>query len=138
MSTQTENSDIVIGISIVTLVGILIIGGCMAGYPQYKVYEQRLDGEAELAKQTYSKQVAIQTAQAKKDSAGLLADAEVLRAEGVAKANKIIGDSLKGNEAYLRYLWIDNLENGNNRVIYVPTEAGLPILEAGKRVEKDK
>ena len=138
MANQTENSDIVIGISIVTLVGILLVGGCMAGYPQYKVYEQRLEGEAELAKQTYAKQVAIQTAQAKKDSAGLLAEAEVLRAEGVAKANKIIGDSLKGNEAYLRYLWIDNLENGNNRVIYVPTEAGLPILEAGKRVEKDK
>ena len=135
---EKENKNIITGIVIVCLVCILLIGGCMAGYPQYRVYEQRLDGEAELAKQTYAKQVAIQTAQAKKDSAGLLADAEVLRAEGVAKANKIIGDSLKGNEAYLRYLWIDNLENGNNRVIYVPTEAGLPILEAGKRVEKDK
>ena len=138
MSMEKENKNIITGIVIVCLVCILLIGGCMAGYPQYRVYEQRLDGEAELAKQTYAKQVAIQTAQAKKDSAGLLADAEVLRAEGVAKANKIIGDSLKGNEAYLRYLWIDNLENGNNRVIYVPTEAGLPILEAGKRVEKDK
>ena len=40
---------------------------------------------------------------------------------------------LKENEAYLRYLWIQNLESGSNSVVYVPTEAGLPILEAGKR-----
>ena len=104
------------------------------GCPNYNVYEQRLAGEAELAKANYSKQVAVQEAQAKMDSAKLLADAEVLRAQGVAKANKIIGDSLKENEAYLRYLWINNLENAkDNQVIYVPTEAGLPILEAGKR-----
>jgi hypothetical protein len=44
-----------------------------------------------------------------------------------------IGDSLKGNEAYLRYLWINNSDgNGDKQVIYVPTEAGLPILEAGR------
>ena len=65
------------------------------------------------------------------ESAKLLADADVLRAEGAAKANKIIGDSLKDNEAYLRYLWIQNLENSKeHQVIYIPTEAGLPILEA--------
>jgi hypothetical protein len=67
-----------------------IFAGCW-GAPQYGVYSQRLEGEAELAKANYSKQVAVQEANAKKDSASLLADAEVLRAEGVAKANKIIG-----------------------------------------------
>ena len=30
-------------------------------------------------------------------------------------------------------LWIENLDKGQNSVIYIPTEAGLPILEAGKR-----
>ena len=54
-------------------------------------------------------------------------------AKGTAEANRIIGDSLKNNEAYLRYLWIHNLEEGKNEVIYIPTEAGMPILEAGKR-----
>ncbi len=44
------------------------------------------------------------------ESAKHLADAEVIRAEGVAKANKIIGDSLKDNEGYLRYLWIQGLQ----------------------------
>ena len=67
------------------------------------------------------------------ESAELLAQAEITRAKGVAQANKIIGDSLKENEAYLRYLWINGLESNNPTVIYVPTEAGLPILEAGRR-----
>lgn len=42
--------------------------------------------------------------------------------------------SLKGNEEYLRYLWINNLEKDSaEKVIYIPTEANLPILESGKR-----
>jgi regulator of protease activity HflC (stomatin/prohibitin superfamily) len=122
-------------ITAITFTVVLGIGGGMYGCPQYKVYEQRLEGEAELAKQTYAKQVAVQAAMAKKDSAVMLAEAEVMRAEGVAKANKIIGDSLKDNEQYLRYLWITNLENSKGDIIYIPTEAGIPILEAGKRKE---
>jgi len=111
---------------------VLCIGGCMYGMPIYDVYEQGLRGEAELAKANYSKQVAVQEAHAKMESAKLLADAEVIRAEGVAKANKIIGDSLNNNEAYLRYLYINNLEHSQNQIIYVPTEANLPILERRK------
>ena len=63
-----------------------------------------------------------------------MGEAEVARAKGVAEANKIIGESLHNNEAYLRYLWINGLsEHGNApTVVYVPTEAGLPILEAGR------
>lgn len=121
-----------IGATLFMILGVVFLG--MWGYPNYSVYQQRLEGEAELAKANYSKQVAVQEAQAKMDAADLLAQAEVKRAAGVAKANQIIGESLKGNDAYLHYLWINNLENAKNgQVIYVPTEAGLPILEAGKR-----
>ncbi len=108
---------------------LLAMGGC----PYYNVWQQGLAGEAALARATQDRQIKIQEAKAKMESARMLADAEVERAKGVAKANAIIGDSLRGNEEYLRYLWIDNLERGNNAVIYIPTEAGLPILEAGKR-----
>ena len=34
--------------------------------------------------------------------------------------------------SYLHWLWIDNIEKNPNAVIYIPTEANLPILEAGK------
>lgn len=127
--------------SVFFLVFILFggVGGCMYGMPQYGVYSQRLEGEAELAKAEYSKQVAVQTATAKKASAQLEADAEVIRAGGVAKANAIIGDSLKNNEAYLKYLWITDVAGGKApSVIYVPTEANIPILEAGKRPTPEK
>lgn len=119
----------------IALIAFSGIGGCMYGYPQYNVYKQRMDGEAELAQAEYSKKVQVQDAEGKLAAASRLAQVEVLRANGVAQANKIIGDSLKDNEGYLRYLWINNLENNGKSptVIYVPTEAGLPILEAGKR-----
>ena len=120
---------------IAALVLITVVGGLMYGCPQYNVYKQRMDGEAELAQANYSKQVQVQDAKAKLESAQSYADAEVVRARGVAQANAIIGDSLKGNDAYLRYLWINKLsdsEGKGGQVIYVPTEAGLPILEAGR------
>jgi hypothetical protein len=103
--------------------------GC-AMYPPYRVWEQGQNGEAELAHAKYSKLVAVETAHAKMSSAEFEAKAEVIRAGGVAKANKIIGDSLKQNEDYLKYLWINQLENTQNEKIYIPTEANLPILEA--------
>lgn len=132
-SSEMSDSSIVKIIAIGVFVVFACVGGGMYGCPQYSVYSQRLEGEAELAKAEYSKKVAVQTAQAGKDAASLLAEAEVIRAGGVAKANAIIGDSLKDNEAYLRYLFINELANTKNQVIYVPTEAQLPILEAGKR-----
>jgi len=92
-----------------------------------------MEGEAELAKATYSKQVAVQEATAKNEAASMLANAEITRAYGVAKANEIIGKSLQGNEAYLRYLWISEMKDTQNQLIYIPTEGGMPILEAGRR-----
>ena len=103
------------------------------GCPQYNVYSSRMAGEAELAQANYSKQVAVQTALAKKDAAKYEAEAEIIRAGGVAKANTIISNGLGGPDGYLHYLFINNLEHTRNQVIYIPTEANLPILEASKR-----
>jgi prohibitin 1 len=62
---------------------------------------------------------------AKKD-----AEIEVARAEGIAKSNKIISESL--DEKYLRYLWINGIQRNNTQVIYVPTEGNIPIMEASR------
>lgn len=120
-------------IAIAVVLGAMTLSGCDM-YPPYRVYSQRMEGEAELAKAEYSKKVQVLDADAKKQSAQSFADAEVIRAQGVAKANAIIGQSLKDNEAYLRYLWISKLSEseGKGQVIYVPTEAGLPILESSR------
>lgn len=112
---------------------LVVLVGLLYGIPKYQVWKQGLKGQAELARAEQNRKIAVQEAEAKKDSAKALAEAEVIRAEGIAKANRIIGDSLKENEAYLRYLWIQALTENQQDVIYVPTEAGLPIREAGHR-----
>ena len=114
---------IVLGVGV--FAAIVFIGG-----PQYNVWQQSLAGKAELQKAEYTRQVAVLEAQAKKDSAQQLAEAEIIRAGGVAKANQIIGDSLKDNREYLQYLYITGIEEGSqkgNVTIYVPTEGGMPV-----------
>lgn len=126
----------VVSSTISGIVGVAaVLGAGLYGCPQYAVYSSRMAGEAELAQANYSKQVSVQTAIAKNDAAKYEADAEVTRAKGVAQANQIIGDSLKNNEAYLRYLFVNGLENTKNQVIYVPTEAQLPVLEATRKAQ---
>lgn len=134
---DAESKAVVKIVATVVFVIVLFIGFGLWGCPQYNVYNQRLVGEAELARAEYSRQVQVRDAQGKLSAASLLAQVEVARAEGVAKANVIIGDSLRNNEAYLRWLWINEINAAGHgpTVIYVPTEAGLPILEAGKRPE---
>jgi len=100
--------------------------------PYVHVWQQGMEGQAELARAESNRQIATCEAQAKKESAKSLADAEVIRAEGVAKANTIIGKSLTDNEGYLRYLWIQGLQTNQMQVVYVPTEANLPIMEANR------
>ena len=110
-------------------VGVVVIGGLIfIGGPQYNVWQQSLAGKAELQKAEYTRQVAVLEAQAKKDSASQLADAEIIRAQGVAKANQIIGESLRDNPAYLQYLWITEGEKDSNRTVYmIPSNGGAPV-----------
>lgn len=116
-------------VSIILVLLILVMWGC----PQYNVYSQRMSGAAELAKADSNRQIAVREAAARRDSAVMLAQAEVARARGVAEANHIVARGLGGPEGYLRYLYIQAIhENRSNQIIYVPTEAGLPILEAGR------
>lgn len=120
------------------------VGGCMYAKPKYEVYSQRMLGEAEFARAESNRRIIIEEARAEAEAmehreqsaiirASYQKQAEITRAEGVAEANTIIGNSLRENEAYLRWLWIETLKDDSNTVIYVPTEANLPILEAGKR-----
>lgn len=137
MDEQNENkfyAKIIIGAII--FIFILIVT-CMVGCPKYSVYQQEMQGKAELAKATFNRQVSVQEAHAKKESATDLAQADIIRAEGVAKANKIIGASLQHNEAYLHWLWIDQMEKNPNAVYYVPTERSLPLMLKNEKTKSD-
>jgi regulator of protease activity HflC (stomatin/prohibitin superfamily) len=114
------------------LLALIVVSGVLVGCPSYNVYQQEMAGRAKLAEAQSSRQVAVLEARAKMESAKSLAEAEITRAEGAAKANHILQNSLGGPEGYLRYLQIQALENSNARLIYVPTEAGLPVTEASR------
>ena len=123
---------------LLALVATLIFTSC-GTYNDWR-REQHLktltnDGKAQLAHAQYSREIAVAEAKAKMESSQLLAAADTIRAHGVARSNEIIGQSLNNNEAYLRWLWIDNIEKSKS-VIYVPTEANLPILEANRKLPK--
>lgn len=120
-----NKSYIRISVLLVTLISLT-----MVGYPQYNVWQKGLLGQARLAEAEQSRLILIEEAKARFESAKYNAQADSVQAVGAANANNIIGESLKENEAYLRYLWIKGLQDGSSEVIYIPTEANLPILEA--------
>jgi len=107
------------------------VGGC-AAYNNYRVYSAQQAGKAVLAEAESSRQVKTLEARATMDSAKLLAQAEITRASGAAKANHILQNSLGGPAGYLRYLQIQALENTKATLVYVPTESGLPVTEASR------
>ncbi len=121
-----------ISLAVIALFALVVLG--FWGCPQYSVYSARKEGEALLAHAQSSKEVAVSEAKAKMESATLLAQADTIRAHGIARSNQIIGQSL--SPAYLHWFWIDNIDKSNN-VIYVPTEANLPIMEAGRMSNKN-
>jgi regulator of protease activity HflC (stomatin/prohibitin superfamily) len=125
MRNNTTQNFIIIG-----LLGAIVVGGLAFGLPQYGVYTKTLNGKAQLQEAEFTRQVAVLEAKAKLDSAKELALAEIERAKGVAQANQIIGDSLKGNNDYLSYLWITGLEEGNkngNKTVYmIPSQGNIP------------
>ena len=126
MNEETKNL-FNIGIKITCGVLVLMFLG-MWGCPHYRVYSAQKDGEAILAHAQSSREVAVAEAKAKMESSALLAQADTIRAHGVARSNQIIGGSLKNNKEYLQWLWIDQIEHANT--IYVPTEANMPIMES--------
>lgn len=110
---------------------VLLIVGLMFGIPTYKVWQQEQEGKAEYAKAEQNRRIKIEEAKANLEAEKLNAQAEIERAKGAAEAIKIENGSL--TPTYIQYLWVRQQNaSTNNKIIYIPTEAGLPILEAGK------
>lgn len=110
---------------------IICIGSCV-GVPYYNVWEQEMSGKAEFAKAEQNRKIRIEEAKANLESEKLNAQAEIERAKGAAKAIEIENGAI--TPTYIQYLWVrqQNLSGNNSKIIYIPTEAGLPLLEAGR------
>lgn len=108
------------------LASVLLIASGMYGCPRYAVYEQGLKGQAELARAEQNRQILISQAHAEREAA-----------QQRAEAIKIMGQAAKDFPEYRQQEFIGAfghaLQEGRiSQIIYVPTEAGIPILEAGR------
>jgi len=115
---------LVCGLCIVTIAIMMFV------MPQYDVWARGLSGKAELREAEWNRQIAIEEAQAELESSTLKKQSDIIRAEGVAEANNIISESL--TEEYIRWKWVEGLHDGSSEIIYVPTEANMPIMEANR------
>ena len=127
MSIKNIIISVIIGLFVITGG----IGSCMYIRPKYRVWSQEMEGKAEFAKAEQNRRIKIEEAKANLEAEKLNAQAEVERAKGAAEAIKIENGSI--TPTYIQYLWVRQQNaNSENKIIYIPTEAGLPILEAGR------
>jgi len=115
----------------------VILAVVLVGLPTYNVYAKQMQGRAAYEEAVQNRRIRVLEAQAALDSAKLTAQAEIERAKGANEANRIMAEALGGAENYLRWSYINMLQETagkeGRQTIYIPTEAGMPILEAGKR-----
>ena len=126
-----------IGFTIGSIIAIgILVAVVLVGFPTYNVYSKQMAGKAAFEEAVQNRRIRVLEAQAALDSAKLTAQAEIERAKGTNEANRIMAQSLGGPENYLRWSYINMLQEtagkGDRQVIYLPTEAGMPILEAGR------
>ena len=106
---------------------LIIVLGLMFGLPVYSVWQQEYSGRASLARAEQTRQIQITQANAEREAAKA-------RAEAIA----IMGEAAKKYPEYRQQEYIgafaEALREGKmQQIIYVLTEANIPIMEAGKR-----
>lgn len=108
---------------------IIILAAAMLLIPTYNVWKSTKLGQAEFMRAEQNRRIKVEEAKANLEAEKLNAQAEVERAKGAAEAIKIENGSI--TPTYIQYLWVRQQNaNVNNKIIYIPTEAGLPVLEA--------
>lgn len=89
---------------------VSVISLGMWGCPKYKVYRAEMDGRADS-----------------------------IKAIGTAAANRIIGESLKGNDQFLSWYFMTQAVRSKNQTIYVPSGVlGLPMPEATRLTQQNE
>lgn len=112
----------------IAAVVVALIAALMFGMPIYRVWQQGLRGEANLARAEQERQILVEQARAERDAA-------ILRAEAI----EIVGAAARDFPEYRVQEFIgafgEALQNGNiEKLVFVPTEANIPIVEAGRTV----
>jgi hypothetical protein len=126
-SPESNPVNIVFIWAAVLLILTFIVGLLFFGLPLWNVWRAELSGRATLAMAESSRRVLVTQAQAERDAA-------TLQAEAIA----IVGRAAKDYPEYRHQEFIGAFahalrEGKIDQIIYVPTEASIPMLEAGRR-----
>ena len=120
-------------IQVLVAVGIFIVLvlGLMFGIPAYNVWQQEMEGKAEMARAEQNRMILVEEAKAKLEAEKLNAQAEIERAKGMAEAMEIENGKL--TSTYNQYLFIRTLEKISDKgslpqIIYTPTEGMVPVM----------
>ena len=121
MIEKLKEIGIIFGVVVFVMV---LIFALMVGYRYYSVWSMEMQGKAKLAEATQSRQIQIEQARSEREAAAL-------RAEAIA----IVGKAAKEFPEYRLQEFLgafaEALKEGNiNQIMYVPTEANIPITEA--------
>lgn len=111
---------------------IFLIAVSMVVFPIWGVWASKLSGEGALARAESSRRVIVAQARAEMEAAELR-----------AKAIAIVGKAAKDFPEYRTQEFIGSfahaLDSGKiSQIIYVPTEANIPITEAGRIIHTKK
>lgn len=110
--------------AVFAFIGLLfLVGFFMLVMPIWTVWEQGKTGEAELRRAEQNRQIQVEQARAEKEAAELRADAIA-----------IVGQAAKDFPEYRKQEFIgafgEAMREGHiQKIIYVPTEANIPIIE---------
>jgi regulator of protease activity HflC (stomatin/prohibitin superfamily) len=112
-------------LGVVLLFGL--IAANMAVGPRYRVWQQGMEGEAKLMRAKQERQILVTQAQAEKDAAQLRADAIAIMGQAAQQFPEYRQQEFMG-------AFGEALREGHiSQIIYVPTEANIPIMEAGHK-----
>jgi len=114
---------LIVGAMLTTIILVM-----MMGLPRYNVWQQGLAGEAALRRAEQERRIAVTQAQAE-------VDASKLRAQAIAEVGQAAKDFPEYRYQEFLGSFAEALREGNiEQIIYVPTEAMIPLTEASRAI----
>ena len=125
-----NNKSIIVPTAIILITGTvltLILFLSAIAFRHYNVWSMEMQGKAKLAEATQSRQIQIEQAKAE-------LEASKMRAQAI----QIMGEAAQKYPEYRQQEFMASFgealrEGKMSQIIYIPTEANIPLMEAGKR-----
>tara|TARA_R110000868_G_scaffold209244_1_gene458915 strand:- start:153 stop:521 length:369 start_codon:yes stop_codon:yes gene_type:complete len=116
----------------INTVAVLLTAMSLTSCYDFSRRQDELDAQSQgkqiLLKAESSKKAKIEEAKADFESAELNAKSKKIEADAEAKAIETISKAITANPEYIKYMMVKGMYN-NNKTVYVPTEANIPIIE---------